>query len=83
MDSTPKKSPELRIRKFSNVYIGTGNGLLKKNIKRSTDALGGLRHFIKPGQSVFIKPNLTATQEAITGGVTDINFAKCRFHSFN
>ena len=76
MDSAPKKSPELRIRKFSNVYIGTGNGLLKKNIKRSTDALGGLRHFIKPGQSVFIKPNLTATQEAITGGVTDINFVK-------
>ena len=32
MDSTPRKSPELRIRKFSNVYIGTGNGLLKKNI---------------------------------------------------
>ena len=76
MDSTPRKTPELRIRKFSNVYIGTGNGLLKKSIKRSTDALGGLSHFIKPGQSVFIKPNLTATQEAITGGVTDIDFVK-------
>lgn len=73
MDSKAKKTPELRLRKFSNVYIGTGNGLLKKNIKRSLDALGGLNHFIKPGQSVFIKPNLTATQEAITGGVTDIN----------
>ena len=76
MNSTPKKTPELRLRKFSNVYIGTGNGLLKKNIKRSIDAIGGLPRFIKPGQSVFIKPNLTATQEAITGGVTDINFVK-------
>ncbi len=76
MDSIAKKTPELKIRKSSNVYIGTGNGLLKKNIKRALDALGGIAHFIKPGQSVFIKPNLTATQEAITGGVTDIDFVK-------
>ncbi len=76
MDSKAKKTPVLNIRKSSNVYIGTGNGLLKKNIKRSVDALGGLPRFIKPGQSVFIKPNLTATQEAITGGVTDIDFVK-------
>ena len=76
MDSKARKTPELKIRKFSNVYIGTGNGLLKKNIKRALDALGGISRFIKPGQSVFIKPNLTATQEAITGGVTDIDFVK-------
>ena len=76
MDSKAKSTPALKIRKSSNVYIGTGNGLLKKNIKRSLDALGGLTRFIQPGQSVFIKPNLTATQEAITGGVTDINFVR-------
>ncbi|MBQ6549816.1 MAG: DUF362 domain-containing protein [Lachnospiraceae bacterium] len=74
MISKVKEVPELWTRKVSNVYIGTGNGLLKKNIKRAVDALGGFRKFIKPGQSVFLKPNLTATQEAITGGVTDINF---------
>ena len=66
------KNPEVRIRPFSNVYIGTGNGLIKKRLKEGLDAIGGLQKFIRPGQSVFIKPNLTATQDEMTGGVTDI-----------
>ncbi|MBQ3864480.1 MAG: DUF362 domain-containing protein [Clostridia bacterium] len=76
MESTAKKQPVIRLRPFSEVWIGTGNGLLKKNLKRGLDALGGLKKFIKPGQSVFIKPNLTAAQEEITGGVTDLRMCR-------
>ena len=64
------------LRPFSEVYIGTGNGLIKKALKRGLDALGGLPKFIKPGQSVFIKPNLTAAENPITGGVTDIRLVE-------
>lgn len=76
MESQAKEQPVLRLRPFSEVYVGTGNGLIKKNLKRGLDALGGLKKFIKPGQSVFLKPNLTAAQEEISGGVTDIRVCK-------
>ena len=66
----------LPLRPFSEVYIGTGNGLIKKAIKRGLDALGGLSKFIKPGQTVFIKPNLTDARDPITGGVTDIRLVE-------
>lgn len=71
MESIKKENPVLKMRPFSDVYIGTGNGLIKKNLKRGLDAIGGLPKYIKPGQSVFLKPNLTAAQEEMTGGVTD------------
>ena len=68
-----QKSEKIAIplRPMSEVYIGTGNGLIKKALKKGLDALGGLSKFIKPGQSVFIKPNLTDGRDPITGGVTD------------
>jgi len=76
MESKAKERPELRMRPFSNVYIGTGNGQIKRRLKEGLDSLGGIAKFIKPGQSVFIKPNLSAAQEEITGGVTDIRLCR-------
>jgi len=71
-----KSEPELRIKPFSDVYVSTGNGRIKNVLKKGFDALGGIEKFIKPGQSVLLKPNLTAAQDPITGGTTDARFCE-------
>jgi uncharacterized protein (DUF362 family) len=71
-----KSEPAIRIKPFSDVYISAGNGILKNILKKGFDALGGIEKFVKPGQSVLLKPNLTASQYSITGGVTDALFCE-------
>jgi uncharacterized protein (DUF362 family) len=71
-----KDIPDLPIKPFSDVYISTGNGRLKPLLKKGFDALGGIDKLVKPGQSVLIKPNLTAGADPILGGTTDVNFAE-------
>jgi len=70
--SVLKTNPALPIKPFSDVYISTGNGILKNVILRGFTALGGIDKFIKNGQTVFIKPNLTAQMDPATGGTTDV-----------
>ncbi|MCL1829868.1 MAG: DUF362 domain-containing protein [Oscillospiraceae bacterium] len=70
-----RKVPLQPIKPFSDIYISTGNGLIKSVLKRGFDALGGIEKFIKPSQSVLIKPNLTAAVDPITGGTTDVRLA--------
>ena len=67
-----KSKPMLRTKPFSDVYISTGNGLIKKVLQKGFDELGGVSKFVKPGQTVLIKPNLTAGEDPITGGTTDV-----------
>jgi uncharacterized protein (DUF362 family) len=74
--SVLKSEPRLTIKPLSDVYISTGNGLLKPVLKRGFDALGGIKKFIKPGQSVLLKPNLTAGADPSTGGTTDVKFCE-------
>ena len=71
-----KSEPSIKIRPFSDVYISTGNGKLKPVLKKGFDALGGITKFVKPGQSVLIKPNLTAGADPATGGTTDARFCE-------
>jgi len=71
-----KQEPALPIKPFSDVYISTANGRLKPLLKKGFDALGGIDKLIKPGQSVLIKPNLTAGADPILGGTTDVHFAE-------
>ena len=71
-----KSAPVTRIKPFSDVYISTGNGKIKQVIKKGFDALGGIEKFVKPGQSVLIKPNLTAGEDPATGGTTEVRFCE-------
>ena len=71
-----KPEPLTRIKPLSDVYISTGNGRLKPVLMKGFDALGGIRKFIKPGQSVLLKPNLTAGADPSTGGTTDAKFCE-------
>ena len=71
-----KSEPLVNIKPFSDVYISTGNGRLKPVLKKGFDALGGIGKFIKPGQSVLLKPNLTAGADPSTGGTTDAKFCE-------
>ena len=71
-----KSTPVMRIKPFSDVYISTGNGRLKPALKKGFDALGGIGKFVKPGQSVLLKPNLTAGVDPATGGTTSAAFTE-------
>lgn len=42
-----------------------------KLVREAIDLIGGIKHFIKPGQSVFIKPNQTVFYSAEVGVTTD------------
>ena len=66
-----KKEPNLPIKPFSDVYISTGNGRIKSVLMKGFDALGGIEKVVKPGQSVLLKPNLTAGADPSIGGTTD------------
>ena len=71
-----KSEPVLRLKQFSDVYISTGNGKIKNVIKKGFDELGGINKFIKPGQSVLIKPNLVTGAAPTTGSNTDVTFCE-------
>lgn len=49
---------------------------LKEDIHNCLDRSGGIKNYIKPGNQVFIKPNLTAGALANSGGTTDVKFVQ-------
>ena len=71
-----KSKPDLTIKPISDVFITAGNGRLKPILMRGFEALGGIGKFIKPGQSVLLKPNLTAGADPSMGGTTDAKFCE-------
>ena len=71
-----KSEPKIPIKQFSDVYISKGNGKIKNRIKEGFDALGGIEKFVKPGQSVLLKPNLVAGANPMSGGVSDVFFCE-------
>jgi len=77
--SVIKHEPRLPLKPFSDVYISTGNGRLRTVLKKGFDELGGMGKFIKPGQSVLLKPNLTAGADPALGGTTDARFCEVIF----
>jgi|GEM_PF-922542 len=74
--SVLKEKPLLPIKPFSDVYVSTGNGKLKLALMQGFDALGGIGKFVKPGQTVLLKPNLTAGADPATGGTTSVAFCE-------
>jgi uncharacterized protein (DUF362 family) len=44
---------------------------VKDAIRMSLDQIGGLSQFVKPGERVFVKPNLTGDRPPLTGAVTN------------
>ena len=59
---------------YSNVAISRCGNNLEKSVRDILDMLGGIRRFVKQGDKVFIKPNLTACMPSSTGGTTDVLF---------
>jgi len=60
----------------SKVSIIKSGDDLKSDLNDCLIRLGGIRNFIKPGDQVFIKPNLTAGASPESGGTTDVKFVE-------
>ncbi|HHX63530.1 MAG TPA: DUF362 domain-containing protein [Chloroflexi bacterium] len=45
-------------------------------LARCLDDLGGIGRYVRPGQTVVIKPNITADMPACTGGTTHVEIAE-------
>lgn len=56
---------------FSEVSIARVQDI-PQALRHGLDLIGGLERLVKPGQSVVIKPNLTAGKPASSGGTTDV-----------
>ena len=66
-------------KEFSEVAIARCSGAgaeLKNCLRELADLIGGVSLYIKPTDTVFIKPNLTAGMPSETGGTTDVLFAE-------
>lgn len=62
---------------FSRVSIShVDDRDLKAVLTENLNNIGGMSRFVKPGQSVFIKPNLTAGAPAESGGTTRVDFVE-------
>ena len=66
----------MRKKPFSNVAISWCGENLQKSVRGILDMLGGISKFVKKGDTVFIKPNLTANMPCSTGGTTDALFVE-------
>lgn len=44
---------------------------IKEAMKKSLEGIGGLGKFIREGETIFLKPNLTGDREPSTGAVTN------------
>lgn len=66
------------MKKFlsAKVSIARFSGDLGADLINCLNQLGGIKRFVKPGQRVFIKPNLTAGAKPDTGGTTDVIFVE-------
>ena len=67
---------DLSARRDNRVAITKTDIGIKEAIRVSLDRIGGISHFIKPNESVFIKPNLTGDRDPSTGAVTNPDVLK-------
>ena len=67
-------------KEFSEVAIARctdkGKEALKDCLAGLAGSIGGMRRYIKPTDTVFIKPNITAGMPSDTGGTTDVYFTE-------
>ncbi len=64
------------VHPFSDVCLLRPGEDLLATLREGVDAIGGISKYVHPGDTVFIKPNLTAGMPASTGGTTDVFFAE-------
>lgn len=53
------------------VAIARTHSGIKEALREALDGMGGLSKFIREGEKVFVKPNLTGEREPSTGAVTN------------
>ncbi len=65
--------PDFRVPKASGKFdIGVGrNGGVREKLQKALDALGGIGHYIKPGDIVLVKPNVAFDRSPILGTTTN------------
>ena len=63
-------------QKYSHVAVTRCGDDLTQSVRETLEHIGGIAKFVKPGDNVFIKPNLTAGMPASSGGTTDVLFAE-------
>lgn len=69
----PFTLPDFRVSKAmgaGDVGIGRG-GELEEKLRKAIDAVGGIRHFVSPGDIVLVKPNVAFDRSPILGATTD------------
>ncbi|MCX7995667.1 MAG: DUF362 domain-containing protein [candidate division WOR-3 bacterium] len=62
--------------KISGPLIGVARGEKNKLVKAAVDAIGGMDKFIKPGDRVLIKPNISFSANAECGATTSSEVIK-------
>jgi uncharacterized protein (DUF362 family) len=63
-------------KKDATVAISKTDVGIKAAVKEAIDAIGGMSKFIRKGESVFIKPNLTGDRDPSTAAVTNPEVVK-------
>jgi uncharacterized protein (DUF362 family) len=58
-------------RKDRRVGLCPTRGGIREALQDALDAIGGIGRYVKPGDTVFIKPNLTGDRDPSTGAVTN------------
>jgi uncharacterized protein (DUF362 family) len=69
----PFQLPDFRVPKASGKFdIGVGrNGSVREKLQKALDPLGGMSHYIKPGDIVLIKPNVAFDRSPLLGTTTN------------
>ncbi len=70
---TPFRLPDFRVAAKANAYpVGVGRaGDLSVKLRKALDAVGGLTHFVRPGDVVLVKPNVAFDRSPILGATTN------------
>ncbi len=75
-----KAIPDFRVAKPDNIHwdVGIGRGgSVPQILRKSLDAIGGLQHYIKPGDIVLIKPNVAFDRSPALGATTNPEILEC------
>lgn len=72
----PKKIFSQGINDLKRPLIGVARGEKKYLVKSALDAIGGIEKFIKPGDRVLLKPNISFAANAECGATTSVEIIK-------
>jgi uncharacterized protein (DUF362 family) len=70
---TPLMLPDYRVEKPAGAFdVGIGHfGPPEEKLRRALDAIGGLQHYVKPGDIVLVKPNVAFDRAPNLGATSD------------